>query len=247
MCHFYSELELNKIGAQILKDIPHADKSGFFELNDECYGTIAGWSKELSISVKALIPRLKDKKSIKGKSRIKRTYDFYSESVVREACVDLLQFLPQADQDGIYEKDGEKYATPWKWSKILQISENSIVDRLKKENVIGIKIRDKIGRIRMFYSESYIRSLCADVLEKLPQADESDFILKDGKRYATIGRWSKILRISNRNLKIRLNEMNESGIKGKTKSGNIHDFYPEPAVREACADLLDKKSNPKRS
>ena len=131
------------------------------------------------------------------------------------------------------------------WKKVLHISSSTIDKRLQKIKKQGIKARNKVGCATNFYSESDVREACADLLEDLPQADKSGFFEKDGVKYGTIKVWVYILEIVYPTIKRYLKKSKVQSIKGKSSVGSIRDFYSEPAVREACADLLEKRKKRK--
>ena len=244
--NFYPEVIIRKICADLLESCPQADEEGFFIKDGERYGTILTWSKEFGISMSAIVKsRLKGnkQKSIKGKNRCGQIYDFYTESLIREICADLIQTLPQADESGFFMKDGNKYGTIGAWENELGISYDAILARIKRHKLQGINGKIKCGRICDFYPESAIRQTCADLLQDILQADEEGFFVKDGQKYSTIRTWSNTLGISQNAISLRIKTHNPKNIKGKVIGGQIYDFYPESVIREICADLLAKKKN----
>ena len=58
------------------------------------------------------------------------------------------------------------------------------------------------------------------------------------KRYGTVASLAKKFKVSLGTLLSRISESGIVPIRGRDKSGRVHDFYPEPQVRELCADLL---------
>ena len=135
------------------------------------------------------------------------------------------------------------------WSKKLNIGFNTIKQRLEQEGVKSIEGKSSNGIICDFYSEPDVYRICADFLRPMPQCDESNFFEKDGIIYGTLTGLVKALGISRKIIVRRLELSDIQSIKGKTLLNRIRDFYPEPAVHEACADLIEKrkKANPKRS
>jgi hypothetical protein len=243
ICDFFLETSVCQICTDLLHDIPEADETGFFTKDGERYGTIGALAKALGISYSPINLRIKthNPPSIKGKIKGGVIYNFYSESVIRAICSDLSQDIPKIDKTGTVIKDGEKYSTMSFWSEILGISEPSIASRIKtnkRQSIIG---RDIQGCVRNLYSESVIREICADILQIVPEADESGFFVKENKKYSTISAWSKILGISKRVILDRAKTHALQAVKGKIR-GHIYDFYPETEIRQICADLL--RDNP---
>ena len=173
-----------------------------------------------------------------------RICDFYSESDIRSVCVDLLQDLPRADKSGFFKKDGIKYGTSYAWSKVLAISQPTIISRLKQLQTEGVKGKDLGGRIFDFFSESDVLSACADLLQDLPRADEASFLEKDGIKYGIIEAWLKVLPVSKGRITARLKNSQAKSIKGKTQQGIIRNFYSEINVRIACSDIIDPYDHP---
>lgn len=244
--NFYTESIIREVCADLLdENLPQADEGGFFELDGKKYGMIYCWSKVLSISKSAIGYRLKKfkKQSIRGKGLRGQIFNFYSEPDVRSACADLLENdLLHADKDNFFEKDGKKYGTINAWSKNLMISSTPIISRLEKAQMQGIKGKDKGGRVCDFYLESDVRFVCTDILQDLHQADENGFFEQADEKYGTTEAWSRVLPISQPLIRTRLKKSRIQSIKGKLRGGQIHNFYPEPAVRQACADLLEKRN-----
>jgi hypothetical protein len=161
---------------------------------------------------------------------MKKVLDFYEESIVREKCADLSEEMSQADENGFFEKDGKKYGTSSSWSIALKISQQATHRRLK--DLEATKARSSNGNIQEFYEESVVREQCADLFEELPQADESGFFEKDGKKYGTVNAWARIINRHPATIKKRLGEI--KGITGKSANGKIftESFYEESLIYE---------------
>ncbi len=252
---YYKNSEALKIAVDMSNSTPQADSDGFFRQDGEKYGSTTGWSKELKISETTIKKKLKIAKSygitaMDTHGRL-RENAYFSESIIQEVLSDLLVQCPQANKEGCIELDSVKYACANVWARYFKKSENitigerAIRKQLKIEGVSGITGRDaaRIIRIKAFYSEADVREACADLLQDLPRADESGFFEKEGVRYGTLNSLAKVLGAPRGGGMDRKIKSIIQPIKGRIKSGNIVNFYPEPAVREACADLLDKKKN----
>jgi len=237
---FFSEADIRGLCADLLEDIPQADENGFFEKDGQRYGTIISLSSTLGISAHAITKRIKihNLQSIKGKMKGGQIYDFFPESSIREICEDLLQSLPEAEESGFFTQDGQRYGTIISLSSTLGISAHAITKRIKIHNLQSIKGKTKGGQINDFYSESEMRKICSDILQSLPEADESGFLITNGQRYGTIGAWPRALSISVPTITDRIKTHNPPSIKCKDKGGRVCDFYPESVIRKICADLL---------
>lgn len=129
----------------------------------------------------------------------------------------------------------EKYGTVAAWTRELQLSDFTISDRL--EGVEGTEGRDKRGMIRVFYAESVVRAVCADLLlSGIYQADKNGFFviqqLGNPVRYGTPFAWSKELAITSSTIDEYLTD--KPCLLGKDASGRSRKFYEESIVRQVC-------------
>ena len=243
--NFHSETDVRATCADLLQNLPQTDESGFFEKDGKRYGTINAWSKEFVV-VRHNIQRSLNKAnthSIVGKNNSGRKADFYSEEDIRSVCADVLKDYPQADKTGFFEKGGQKYGTAESWAKNLPISKGAIHMYLKQSSYLSISGKASNGRKADFYSEEDARSVCADFLKDRPRADKTGFFKRDRVKYGTINAWSRIFPISEATIRKYLKKAQAQSIEGRDRGGRVYDFYSEPDVREACADLLKKKNN----
>ena len=61
---------------------------------------------------------------------------------------------------------------------------------------------------------------------------------KGAVRYATVSTWARELGVASSTVAKKLKSSEMKGSKARSKNGQLCDFFPEPAVRAACADLL---------
>jgi len=250
---FYSESTIHSACGKLLApDLTQSDEQGFIEKGGERWANALVWSNQLLISIPTIKNNLKLSKTpfIKGRDRGGRVTNYYSETTVRSACAQLLdESFPQADKSGFFEKEGEHWGSVRAWFILLSISEGSIKRSLKKAGCSLIRGRWHGGSITDFFSESDVRSACAELLKaELPQADQSGFFERDMERWGTVRAWVRVLLISDGPIKRNLEKSNASSIRGRNLTGRILDYYSESTVRSACADLLEKRrktSNPK--
>ena len=240
---FYSESDVRSACADFLADLPQADKSGFFEKDGIRYGVANAFSREFGLGDSTIKRKLEQFsiESIKGKDNSGHVADFYSEDDVRNVCAELLNpNLPQVDESGFFEKDGARYGTMKAWPRVFQVSHSVIQKGIQKSKTPFTKGKGVDGRIRDFYSEHNVRLACADALKlkELPQADKSGFFEKDGIKYGTTASWSRVIPVSNVTIRKHLEQAQAHFIKGKNRIYRVCNFYPESAVREACANLL---------
>lgn len=217
-----------------LIDVPYqVNEDGFFEINGERYGTTHAWGREMKVAYSTLFRRLIDIEGFKGRDSGGRIRIFYPEKIVKEQCVELLADIPQANEDGFFEINGERYGTAFAWSKKFGVT-NQLIKRYLKDK--GIKGKNMRGKICIFYSESEMRQKCINFMGELPQANKKGFFEIDGERYGNISAWGHELDISMPTIRRYLEV--EDGIDGRDAGGRIFAFYPEATVRERCSALL---------
>jgi len=253
---FYSEREVREKCHDLLLDLPCADTSGFFRLGSESeirYGTIKSWAHEMgTVSEASMRRRLKSVKGITGKDKGGRidTDGFYTQEEINIACADLLSEMPCADETNFFVLDAERFGTVHAWSNELKITSISIRKRLKHAK--GMTAKDSQKKIvwHGFFSESLIKEICRDILERvsIPNLDQisaanpipiDKFIILGNTKYGTIDAWANKLNISISTINRRLRGIN--GIKGRLPNGRMIRgcFFAEEIVRRQCAELLD--------
>ncbi len=240
---YYPEPAVRSACADLLATMPVAGESGFFLQGGVRHGTSKAWSRELRISDFTIHThlRLASVPSVEGRSDSGAVCDFYPEPAVRDACADLLDSLNLADKDGFLTVNGVLHGCVIALARLLGIGQTTILSRIVKSDIVPVRGKLKSGHVQDFYPEPAVRSACADLLAPMPVAGESGFFKIDGLRYSTIGRWSRELGVSQNAVSSRIISNFIPSVQGKDSGGRIQRFYPEPAVREACADLLAKR------
>ncbi len=109
------------------------------------------------------------------------------------------------------------------------------------EGAQGITGKDVMGRVResAFYAEDELRSRCQDLIDNLPLADESGFLVIDGERYAPLNVWCRTIPMSREMARPRCAQI--KGIRAREHKRRIFTFLPESEVRRTCADILPKQ------
>lgn len=242
LCIFYALSEIRTLCADLVEDIPQAGEDGTFEKDGETYGTKEALSRYLLISSPTIWSRLGQGglQPIPGRTQKGQRGDFYPLSVAQRVCQDLLDF-PLVGSNGNIEKDGETYATLRGLSKLIGISETAIRTRIRESSLVPIQAKSLNGRIRDFYALSEIRTLCADLVEDIPQAGEDGTFEKGGMTYGTINSLSRLLGVRDPTIRSRILKGNLKPIQGKDQGGHILNFYPFSEVRKLCADLIAKR------
>jgi len=246
---FYPESAIHSTCADLFCSLPQTDESGFFVFESVRYGTIRAWSHEFKVTSKVVANRI-GKRTLqpkKGKSRGGQVHDFYPEPVIRDLMSDYLRERPVCDSAGVALANGVRYATASALSKSLGIPSSTIRLRLSQSELQPIHGKyPKINVAVNLFSETRVRELVSDLLVPFPQSDENGLVVVSGVSYGTILSLARFLGVSTPTVRDRLDETQIESIKGKNGNGQVCDFYPIPAVRELCKDLIEKKkSNPK--
>jgi hypothetical protein len=241
---FYSESDIRGLLMELLQDLPQTGENGTFEKDGEIYGAIRTLAKLIGLSERAVQLRIQGShiSLTEGRCRSGWVCNFYTLSEVRNLCADLLQPLPQANEDGTFKNDGQTYITIEGASRVLGISTPTIRSRLSKNPLKSIRGKDSMSRIFDFYSLSELRNLCADLLEDLPQAGKGGTFEKDGHIYGPRRILAKLLGVWPNAIRNRLHRNPLRSIRGKDPGGRVFDFYSVSEVRKLCADLIAKKS-----
>ena len=142
-------------------------------------------------------------------------------------------------------KTGQRYGTIATLSRLLGIGVQAIRSRVHKSGSAPILGKGKSGQFCDFYSEIEVRKACADLLASgLPEADGYGSLSINGVLYGTVASLSLRMGFSVLAVHSRVRGSKISSIRGKDKSGHVFEFYPEPEVRKACADLLASLPSP---
>jgi AraC-like DNA-binding protein len=172
---YFAESLVRKVCADLLTT-PQADSSNIFFLerpdgSKERYGTPYSWSKLLPISASAIAKRLRDSQGITAINANGTIVPngFFSESTVRKECANLLDDIPQANEQDYFihanvQGTNEQHATSEAWGRIWGIAPETIRKRLK--GIKGITGKSSRGRIFIdrYYAESVVRDVCTDLV-----------------------------------------------------------------------------------
>jgi len=154
---FYPLNEVERLCADLTEELPQADENGVIEIDGKVFATKNGLAGLLDISEGLVRARIKENKiqSIRGKTIHGPIFSFYSLSEVEQCCHDLLQDIPQADDEGFFEKDGQTYGTIVSLSRLLGISAHGIRGRIARASLVSVFGRDSMNHNRLlFYSLS---------------------------------------------------------------------------------------------
>ncbi len=209
----------------------------------ERYGTRTSWARELGVPFDTVSERLQEVRGISGLSSAGNViiHGFYSESVIRDLCFDLLSKQPLiADKHGFFvtEKNGAivKYGTKRTWADYFRCSPLIVARAL--EGVKGLSGRSSAGNLLIdaFYSKEDVTSGLADFL-RLPKADKDGFVRfqEEDEVYGSVHAWVKKFNTNGASqIKSRLSP--SEGKTAKDARGRVCEnaFYTESQFRNVC-------------
>ncbi|MBI5422220.1 hypothetical protein HZA44_03745, partial [Candidatus Peregrinibacteria bacterium] len=165
---------------------------------------------------------------------------YFTEQGVRYACADLLDpSLLVCDPGGFTEIAGIRHGTVGALARLLGISSDSIASRLASSGLATIKGKANGGQLVDLWPEPLVRKLCTDLIGKVC-CDTDGFAIVSNVRYATKATLHQMWGLSPNTVNSRIAKSHIEPISGRDSQGRPCDLYPEPAVREACANLLGK-------
>jgi hypothetical protein len=245
---YYPEPEIRRLCADLLTELPLADESNLITVDSECHGTISALSLKLGISEPSIKKRLEeaDVAHTFGRARNGNRVKFFPESAVRALCADLLGDDLRADKSGFVEVNGVRLGVVRGLVRSLGVGEKVMFKRIRNAGLVSYLGRDFKNRSVELYPEPEVRRLCADLMCEVPRADEFGFVEVDGVRLGNVSALARWFGVSQNAINHRLKASRIIPVSGRLVKGQACDFYPEPAIRELCRDLLErKKSNPK--
>ncbi|MDO8462670.1 MAG: DEAD/DEAH box helicase family protein, partial [bacterium] len=232
-----------------LDDIEYwAGDGGTFEADGEVWGTINVFADTLGCSSAAIKYRIEDHACRKrmGRNRSGTLQTFYALSDVRRACADLLQDVPEVNDQGTFEADREIWGTIRALAMMFGLTPVSIKHRIKNHACRKRTGRDRTGHPRTFYALSDVRRACADLLQDISEVNDQGTFEADGEVWGTIKPFATMLGFAQGTIKRRVKDHACRKRMGRNRSGTLQTFYALSDVRRACADLLGKKSRRKK-
>lgn len=155
----YKENEVLNAFQGVLLHLPVANKDGVLYYNETEYRTLYNWGKYLNLSEKIVTSRVKYLENVMGKLSDGNTAKFYPESCVKHACQDVLRSLPEAEKDGFFEQDGQKYGGVTAWARYFGIGGTTLRRWMQGENLKTLQGKNTNGRFMQFYLHSEIEEL----------------------------------------------------------------------------------------
>jgi superfamily II DNA or RNA helicase/AraC-like DNA-binding protein len=261
---FYSEIDLQEICADLLQDLPQADKHGFFIISidgvEKTFGMLHCWAPIIKVTEPSIKKRLQDFQGMTARDSrgTIRKNAFYEESVIRSHCSDLSDELPRLDKEGFVmlpfpmqkedelshgKQNTEKYSSIKIWARVYSTTYTTIKKYLN--DLQGIAGRTHRGQKVSLYPESLILKHCKDLID-LPQVDASGFFSAPSPndpeekmfRYATTGTWARHFNQGPEKFVSRMKGV--QGISGRDGRGRCHKhlYYSESQIRNRCSDIL---------
>lgn len=265
---YHPKTQVLEVCADLLEELPKADNEGFIHVPLEeggpnvRLGTSTAWKRIMGLADITIRKRLGNTLGMTAKDQRGHVREgaFYEESVVREACANLLDpNMLQANSDGFIHlevfgprREGEedtairRLGSLTVWANELGIARGTIAKNLSKAGIKGITAKDQVERIseNAYFEESDVREACADHLADLRVANDDNILILpiptttrelEFERWAPVSVWTKILGKSDDYIRKRIDK--SQTMKAKTKGGAILDFYPESHIKEVCAEL----------
>lgn len=202
------------------------------------YGSIPAWAKEFGVDKGSIERRLKDAEGIQAKDVLGRTQDclYYSEEVVRRACLDLFLETPIADERGFFIQNGMRYGTTLAWARDLGVGIDAIQKRTEHAPLTMARIPE--GNLLEFFGEDIILEVCADLLQSIDI--QGEFLLQregdEEVRYGSINRLAKLIGIPEPTLNKRIR--GKSHILVRDPKGRVYKYFSEKLAREVSGEFL---------
>ncbi|MFH1430203.1 MAG: DEAD/DEAH box helicase [Candidatus Uhrbacteria bacterium] len=231
---FYQRSAVAAIYRELEAAIP-VPKNGLVVCDGEQWATIVVLQTLLGISHSAIKARI-DRGRVHtrlGKAVNGNYVTLYRVTDVRLACAGLLQELPDLNSDGTFESEGETWGALTALARIIGCIEATVVQRARKMGHENLQTR-KCRIARKGYSKgqpidcfalSEIRTLCADLLEDLPEAGPDGTFEADGEMWGTGRVLAKRFDVTPRTIHVRAKQHDIRTRIGRSRNGAKNTFY----------------------
>lgn len=233
---FYALSDVEKACADLLKEMPRANKYGIFKLRGETWGTSKAIGRILGVSEPIVRRKTPARFARKGKTVDGNVRPFYPLSKAKKACVALIKKMPRARKDGTFIKDGQKWATLNVLIRYFGLGWRTI--KMRISSCRRIRGKDPGGTISDFYSLSEAKKACADLL-KLPHANKKGIIKIRGEVWGLVTALARILGLSQPTIESRTSSCRV--IEGRSFHGIRCNFYPLSDMRKACKNIQRRR------
>jgi len=222
-------------------NLPVCGKNGFACIDGVRHGTIASLARLFGVSIPTIIRSLRRSVVVpsSGKDIQGKPVDLYPEPVIRDLVSHLLIKVPKCGADGFACIDGVRHGSIHSLESLLGVTSKVIFRQIAASGLKPVSGKSSQGRRIDLWPEPRIRELCKDYIGPgILQCNKEDFVMINGICHRTAESFARIFELSPGSVKSRLASSDLVPIRGRIKNGVVN-FYPEPAVRELCADLLD--------
>jgi hypothetical protein len=223
-------------------DLVQVGDGGFGVVDDIPYAPIKTMAKKMGLS-KETISEVVNKAGIgfiRGRLKQGNICKLYPVEKVKELCAGRTS-LPQADKNNFFVKDGMRLGTINALAKRIGLSYPTIVRVIEQNSIGPTKGREKTGHMIDFYPEGTVRNLCAKYFGLIPLL-ASGFVEIEKIKYGTIPAFAKKFCLSETTIIKHMKANPVLSIKARLSSGHLIDIFPEPSIRQICADLIQPLS-----
>lgn len=238
---FYAISDVEKACADLLEEMPKANRDQTFKLRRETWGTAKAIGKILGVSEWIVRQNTPATLARKGKTMDGNVRPFYPLSKARKACAAFLKEMPKARKDGTFVKDGCVWATLNTMTGLLEITWRAI--KTRSSSCRKIKGKDCGGNLVEFYAVPDVKKACADILKPLPQT-RKDGTLKIGREtWCTVAALGRILGLSEPSIKSRTGSFRNMEVRNWARLPCS--LYALSDMRKACKNVQRRKKRAK--
>lgn len=200
---FYSETQAKTICLEIL-NTPQANTEGCFILGSKEYCHSAALADLFGVDKTTMLNRLKGSgiKGVSGRVFNKNILPngFYPiDDVVEYVCPDFLENLPQLGLDGFTVIDEVAFGCIKSFERLLGVSKNTIISKVKQAGLKAVRGRDICGRITDIYPKEEIIAYLNSFGK--PRVDANGVVVIEDVAYYTYDGLVKVLGVSRNTIK----------------------------------------------
>lgn len=230
---YYALTDVQRSLADLLS-LPRVDADGRAVVDGRELMTLPRAAKLVGLTAATVRKRMPSSSISRGRDSGGHSCDLVSLSEVQSIFANMLE-KPKADRKtGGFIKDGEVWKTAEAHGRDINISGQVIARRLSE--CPTIEGRDPIGKPAIFYAQSDVHRVFAELLDK-PVADATGSIEAHGHIWKTESGCTKELGIT----PFIFRQWMRGGetLVGRDRQGQVRVFYPISILRSVCADLLE--------
>lgn len=232
-------------------DLPQAGEDGFFEADGTRWGMEHEIAVELGISVAFRRRLSSDCRKRDGRSRTGHVATFFAVEDVRREYAEQLSDLPTAGSDNVLNFENVEWLTLSAFADRHNTTSNAVAARVESSVVRSCRAKDQGGRVFTYYATPDLEVACAELLKKLPQANDTGFIDHDGVLWGTVSGLKDLFKTAFGTIEKRVKGPGIRSLEGRTTLGRTRTFYAVPdveqAIKAAPKRVVAKKGEGKRS